>query len=453
MVTAILPAVAASTTEPNEESGRSRVVQALGSGHISSPSIASESTITPARFMSRSFTRQDNRTRTLAAPVPDPDIASSTSRIAGLVGMFTGCGALIALTIFLPLPARFQYSGIGERDALKYSFYIVAVVAFLLAIWCFFGLRNIQAQPEDSQSKHSDPVEEGRHPSLLGPLHDMFGNFTTAIRIGFRRSEIAIGYVGGFVARASSVAISLFIPLLVNAMFLSSDLCNNQDSRKDPTGLPDIKRRCPQAYIVAAELTGVSQMVALIFAPIFGYWTAKSSRKELPLLVASLSGVVGYPLFAGQFDPDGSKTTQRVAAFFAVCLIGISQIGAIVCSLGTLSKGILIDTPQTAASASGAGLHSHDGEAAENQPLLRSGHTSKKDAPLSTIKGSIAGVYSLYGGAAILILTKIGGLMFDKVSLAAPFYIMAIFNAILMCVCATLTLWKPKTREQANRVD
>jgi len=50
------------------------------------------------------------------------------------------------------------------------------------------------------------------------------------------------------------------------------------------------------------------------------------------------------------------------------------------------------------------------------------------------LKGSIAGVYSWCGGAAILLLTKLGGYLFDVSSRGAPFYMMAAFNAVLFVV-------------------
>ncbi|KIW23176.1 uncharacterized protein PV07_11396 [Cladophialophora immunda] len=438
MVTAILPAVAAPYTGHLADHQRAGVTDG-GNGHASSPSIESEVTITPARFVSRSSPRKN-----VDSMATDSDVAGSTSRVAGFVGMFTGCGALIALTLFLPLPAKFQYAGIGEKAALKDSFYIVAAVAFLLAIWCFFGLRRLQSDAEDHPSTSSVSQGKGGTSRFTNALTQMSNNFQTSIMAGFKRSEIAIGYLGGFVARASSVGISLFIPLLVNAMFLSSGLCVDPSSSDDPTGLPDIKRRCPRAYVVAAELTGVTELVALVFAPVFGYWSAKATRKEIPLLVASLAGIIGYPLFANEFDPDDRNTSKRATAFVAVSLIGISQIGAIVCSLGTLSKGILrkeaTRRPNTL---------EHDGQRAdagpdEASPLLTATQQGTREVPLSALKGSVAGVYSFYGGAAILILTKIGGLLFDKVTLAAPFYIMAIFNAILMVACMISSLWRNK---------
>ena len=73
---------------------------------------------------------------------------SSTSRVAGFVGMLTGCGALIALLLFLPLPARLQLDGMGPEHALQLSFYIVAIVAFILSLWCWIGLRNLGYEEE-----------------------------------------------------------------------------------------------------------------------------------------------------------------------------------------------------------------------------------------------------------------------------------------------------------------
>lgn len=438
MVTAILPAVAGPVARSSVAfSQAGDLSEETTNRHSFSPSIASEVTITPARFASSS---RSPKPPLFSAKNPESSIARSTSRIAGYVGMFTGGGALIALMVFLPLPAKFQYAGYGQKTALKDSFYIVAVVALILAVWCFFGLRNLHTDQELSRTTSTGHKERSLLSRSLVALQDMSKNFQIAVVTGFKHSDIGIGYVGGFVARASSVGISLFIPLLVNAMFLSSDLCDVGKDSGTPAGLPDIKRRCPRAYVVAAELTGATETVALIFAPIFGYWSARTSRKELPLLFASLCGIVGYPLFASEFDPDDSNTGKRVTAFFAASLIGVSQIGAIVCSLGTLSKGILdevVPDNKNAANPSAAGTE-------ESQPLLASQIEPGKDIRLSALKGSFAGVYSLYGGVAILILTKVGGLLFDKVSLAAPFYIMAGFNAVLLASCAALTFSKPK---------
>ncbi|KAJ2998335.1 hypothetical protein NUW58_g351 [Xylaria curta] len=64
----------------------------------------------------------------------------------------------------------------------------------------------------------------------------------------------------------------------------------------------------------------------------------------------------------------------------------------------------------------------------------RKGISSAEKVSRVQLKGSIAGVYSWCGGAAILLLTKLGGYLFDALSTGAPFYMMAIFNAVLLVV-------------------
>lgn len=410
MVTAVLPAVSSFTDAGEAKDGLSAASAPRRRAHASSPSSISDVTITPTSYRANGGS---DATKAVTQSF------SSTSRVAGFVGMLTGCGALIALLVFLPLPARFQKDGMTPEQALQRSFYIVATVALVLSVWCFLGLRNLQYERERSAAAHEKL-------SMQHHIRDTCRSLQQALTAGFRQRDIALGYTGGFVARASSVGISLFIPLLVNAMFLSSHLCQEVDT---PAGLPDIKRRCPRAYVVAAEMTGVCETVALIAAPIFGYLSSRSKRRGLPMMAASLAGIVGYPLFATQFDPDPADKGKRVLAFLAVGLIGVSQIGAIVCSLAILSNGIL-SSPNEQGEAEG-----HHGE---RQTLLHPPYSKAERTSLSNLKGSVAGIYSFYGGAAILILTKVGGLLFDKLSVGAPFYIMGAFNAILFLACGVL---------------
>ena len=435
MVTAVLPTMSfvARTKRYVDTPLPSTVLE--GNGHAPSPSISSELTITPARYRTSSQQRSSMEPEDQAS---SQLLRSSSSQIAGYVGTCAGCGALLALLLFLPLPARFQKSGTSPDRALQYSYYIVAGVSLVVAIFCFVGLRKLQGENAKGWTSETDATK-----SRIRLLWDQF---STAFSLGFSNSQISLGYIGGFVARASSVGISLFVPLLVNASFLSSGLCPNNG--ETPGGLPDIKRRCPQAYVLAAELTGVSQFVALLCAPLFGYASSKLGT-TIPLIFASAAGIVGYPVFATQFSPKGNKAI----AFLSVCLIGVSQIGAIVCSLATLSGGVLDRAPPSEKLEVGDGhargrsqtpdshIEASDTTTTERTGLL--GETQSENViDLSDIKGSIAGMYSLYGGAGILILTKLGGNLFDKVSYGAPFYIMATFNAILLAACISITLYR-----------
>jgi MFS family permease len=392
-------------------------------------SVSSELTITPARLNGH---RSDDTS----------SHASPSARLSGFVGLFAGCGALVSLGVFLPLPARFEKLGLSPTQAIQRSYYLVAAVAMVISLISFIGLRNL---PEEEGkgwralcNRHTgDLDEEDEH--FNGPERlPYWKQLTTAILLGFRNRSIGLGYVGGFVARASSVGISLFIPLAVNHYYRVSGLCDGDHDPMSNSGLGDIKKACPRAYILASILTGVSQLIALIAAPAFGYLTDKSRRYNVPLLVAALVGVVGYLAFGLLPNPQYKAPDGNAGVFIVMALLGISQIGAIVCSLAVLSNGILevgVDDntlrkiyAEQNVDHEGA---NHPGGEGENQPLLARS-VNHRLQHLSHLKGSIAGVYSLYGGAGILILTKVGGLLFDVLSSGTPFYIMAVFNGILL---------------------
>lgn len=248
-------------------------------------------------------------------------------------------------------------------------------------------------------------------------------------------SEIAIGYIGGFVARASTVAISLFIPLFVNAFFIRNGFC--QGSPNDPS--PDLKKECEQAYKLAATLTGVAQLLGLICAPLFGYLSSRTGGVNYPIIVATTFGIIGYIAFPQLQSPEFKDKDGRGGSpvvFLLSALIGISQIGAIVCSLGSLGRGVLkVDVVNVLVTPEGdeeVVLERSDA-ADEVAPLLENPAALPEDTVSRVrLKGSIAGVYSWCGGAAILLLTKLGGWLFDVWSTGAPFYLMAIFNGLLL---------------------
>ena len=418
MVTAVLPTVTG-------KAFRSQAYRA---------SVSSELTITPERVRGIS---NDN-----AADSRTPE-ASPSARLSGFVGLFAGCGALVSLGVFLPLPARFEGLGLSPAEALQRSYYLVAVVALVTSGVSFIGLRNLPGEEEKgwhslrSNSKDGDDSEEDTKLSCKLPY---WKQLTTAMFLGFRNRSIGLGYIGGFVARASSVGISLFIPLAVNHYYRVSGLCDEDREPGPGSGLGGIKKACPQAYILASILTGVSQLIALIAAPAFGFLTDRSRRYNVPLLVAAFAGLVGYIAFAQLPNPQFKRPEGSFGVFIIMGLIGISQIGAIVCSLAVLSNGILrvslddealpkiYDHAQEETDAADDRSDSGEGE-----PLLV-GSVNRQLEHLSHLKGSIAGVYSLYGGAGILLLTKVGGVLFDQVSSGSPFYIMAAFNGILLVI-------------------
>ncbi len=446
MVTAILPSMTGDSREKKfAQDDDSNPTLRTGARDSIAASLDSQATITQANINSLSSPTQANKN----TGKPVSSTTSSPPRLAGLVGVFTGCGALVALSVFLPLPAQFsQLKGITQGQAVADSFYVVGSISLLVAVCCFFGLRGLNGEEGkgwhlllDKPLKHQgyEPVATDEEEPL--PATPKFLPYwqllLDATRLGFSDAQIGLGYIGGFVARASSVGISLFVPLYINAYFIGNGFC--QGSPNDPS--PELKKECRAAYVLAAELTGVSQLVALLFAPLFGYLSDRYRRFNLPLLVSSVFGIVGYTAFANLQSPEPKNVDGRggsPAVFLIVSLIGISQIGAIVCSLGLLGRGVLGDeggynlSGQLRDADSSSDLEVHDYY--EDAPIDDSSLLAPETHSRSHLKGSIAGVYSLSGGAAILLLTKLGGYLFDSLSRGAPFYMMAIFNVVLLVV-------------------
>ncbi|KAL6163169.1 hypothetical protein ACJQWK_10760 [Exserohilum turcicum] len=458
MVTAILPSM---TIVKDVSSDPRSPTQSRGRTHATVASISSELTITPARFRS---TSPEDHTQ---LPPAKTDTGASTSQLAGLVGMFTGCGALVALLVFLPLPTKFQNAGEPPATAVADAFYVVGAIALLVALGCFFGLRQLPGEEAKGWKRLTNTGDYKDVDSHL--TRDVVLSyprlFFESVRLGFTCPNIGLGYVGGFVARASSVAISLFIPLFTNHYFLQTGRC-----KVDSSNPSDIKVACPEAYKLAAMLTGISQLIALLSAPLFGYLSGRFPRYNIPLMVAAVSGIAGYSAFGSLTSPDYKSKDGTGAIFFIVALLGISQIGAIVCSLALLGRGINNDesSPPDAfpsGASRGTSMHGttnhpsagatppHSGPVTpvdENAPLLpehmSQSHRRASAAGLSPqssshnhIKGSIAGTYSLLGGFGILLLTKAGGALFDTTGPGAPFYMMAAFNAILVLVTLGVT--------------
>lgn len=255
-------------------------------------------------------------------------------------------------------------------------------------------------------------------------------------------------------ARASTVTISLFLPLFVNAFFIRNGYC--QGSPNDPS--PELKKECRQAYVLASILTGVAQLVGLICAPVFGYLSSRTGKINWPIIVATTFGLVGYIIFPKLSSPEYKDVDGRggtPAVFFLATLMGVSQIGAIVCSLGSLGRGVLkvdmVNVLSTCPDADQETLIETAGGDNDTAPLLENEAVLPEDTVSRIqLKGSVAGVYSWCGGAAILLLTKMGGYFFDAWDAGAPFYMMAVFNGVLLLASIGIDIGKAAKRRRGH---
>lgn len=473
MVTVVLPSMTGFHSKTSKPRGLQPPAETPSNNrHSAAFSVESGATITPELYSRQNASQSSTSSSTLlntpseSVTPPLGSGASSPPRLAGIVGIFTGCGALLALSVFLPLPTKLShFDSVTQAQAVAYSFYIVGIVALFVSGACFLGLRNLKGEEgkgwstllnlSPKKSSYSAlATSETEFEGPVTPPTPFYALLLEALKLAGTDHRILLAYTAGFVARASSVAISLFIPLSINAYFIGHSFCTPEPgvSPNDP----EFKEECRAAYVLASQLTGGSQLVALLCAPIFGWASDRYRRWNAPLLVTSVAGIIGFIAFAKTESPEikGGERGGGPAVILWVSLIGISQIGAIVCSLGLLGRGVQGDEipaplqsitaeyeddtpahpqqPNIHAEIEDANRHSIDSAYRLRNYVQASSSESESRVHL---KGSVAGVYSLFGGMAILLLTKVGGKMFDSVSKGAPFYMMAGFNGALAVVC------------------
>ncbi|KAK6540548.1 hypothetical protein TWF694_009339 [Orbilia ellipsospora] len=481
------PSDPSSASDRDRGSSSNRTGFAGASSSASGPSTlpipAIPARLTKWRPPSRSRSRQQAKEQAKLAPKP------ITGKLSGVVGFMTGCGALVALVLFLPLPARFQDGHMTRQQALKHTFYVVAGVSWIVALFVFLGLRGAgvggkgleftktkfftriaqiwSGKPtSDSASSCGDEESadeprrstEGRNGEASSLLPDngsiqstgsstsrgggydsirpsiatsdgswkavtknYFQGLLLALKAGGEDWRIGLGYLGGFVARSMSVGISLFIPLYVNQWMRARGMC--------PPVLPsdpNYKKSCREAYILAAMLTGTSQLCALIFAPVVGYFSDRY-EPQYPLLATAVLGFISCGAFSALQSL--AVGADRSWAYLHCAMMGIGQIGAIVSSLALIGNAIHDDSPsKSLQQIETNGAPAADESTSLNPTPVPSGSQSKSSR--LAIKGSISGVYSLCGAGGILILTQLGGWGADHVNSGFAFDLLAVFFSI-----------------------
>ena len=283
---------------------------------------------TPAGENATTATEEINTSENSNCDEIDP---SSSPQVAGLVGLATGLGALIALWALLRLPATFQQRGVITALAIRYSYYTAGLLALGISIVCFFGLRHLDGEEEKGYRRLF-----GSFRNRDGFLHIRNSLLLKAARLGFRHRLFGLAYLGGFAARASSVCITTFIPLLVNNCSASMGGCDADD--QNPS---DIKRQCHDVFVVSSQLTGISQTAGLVGALPFGFFARKSPYPSMPLAIAAVLGITSFGLTGSQKCSSIVSGRANAWLMVIVSLSGLSQVGMIVCSLGLLGQCII----------------------------------------------------------------------------------------------------------------
>ncbi|KAJ3027725.1 UNVERIFIED_CONTAM: hypothetical protein HDU68_003257 [Siphonaria sp. JEL0065] len=228
-------------------------------------------------------------------------------KLAGLVGLCSGSGALLALFVIMPLPLKFD----DIVDGIQTTYLGVGLVAIGFSVLLFVALRPYMTIASRPSKTFFQKGKEGIW-AAVDP-------------------KILLGYAGSFLARGDTVILTLFIPLWVYKKYIDQGVCAASGGLEDP----DIRDACRIAYLRASTISGVAQTAALVAAPLFGYLTDKLKAPNLVLFNAIL-GLISYSILF---------YANPIAGYiFAIAiLVGLSEIGLIIGNMSLVTNKATVD--------------------------------------------------------------------------------------------------------------
>ncbi|SPO20755.1 uncharacterized protein UTRI_00231 [Ustilago trichophora] len=272
--------------------------------------------------------------------------------------------------------------------------------------------------------------------------------------------ELRMAYLGGALARAFTIGTTAFLPLLVTHHYYTSGICRQLPSPNPDAPLPndELKKLCRSAFTATAILGGTAQLTALLASPLIGFLCDALSPTTTISLTSALGAVGFYLLGVGTAGFAGDKQTGEEVpdpltglSIAAAVLVGLGQIGAIVASLAgcararsLIAEGEEHDSsfsPQTnpdgdeADTGSAADTLMPGREGSSRRRLSSRAQRSGNIEDLTVIEagqgaGAIAGAYTCTGSLSILVVSKLGGFLFDMY-VPSPFLLIGGFSAFV----------------------
>ncbi|KAI9282080.1 major facilitator superfamily domain-containing protein [Umbelopsis sp. AD052] len=222
------------------------------------------------------------------------------------------------------------------------------------------------------------------------PVEPIYTRLKKGIIAG-KDPRISLAFATSFFARADEIILTSFISLWVNQYYIDNGQCQ-------------VGQSCYLALGATGTITGIGQSVSLASAPFFGL-ASEFLTRSYPIIAAGVIGAAGCFPFAFSFDP----TTNASLAF--VILIAIGELGMIISGMAML-----------------------------NGPYVP-----------PELRGSISGTYSFIGAFGIIIISKVGGVLFDKWMKGAPFLLLGIGHC-LVAVFSIVVLLLNKKLERMDRL-
>lgn len=261
--------------------------------------------------------------------------------------------------------------------------------------------------------------------------------------------ELRMAYLGGALARAFTIGTTAFLPLLVTHHYYTSGLCRQLPSPNPDAPLPndELKKLCRSAFTATAILGGTAQLTALLASPLIGLLCDTLSPTSTISLTSALGAVGFYLLGVGTSGFRGDKTTGEEVpdpltglSIAAAVLVGLGQIGAIVSSLAgcARARGLLAEDEreEEAVLQPQNGHERGDADSASASETVvprrqrRGGEATDLTQNAGRGPGAIAGAYTCTGSLSILIISKLGGFLFDMY-VPSPFLLIGGFSAFV----------------------
>ena len=213
----------------------------------------------------------------------------SRGKATGFLGLANGFGAMTTVFLILRLPAIFQARGMDPHAAGMVTYFIIAGVSLLFAIWMWLSLKKHDASTQQSSSD----------------------SFLEITKKGFRAARdhgVALSYAAAFVSRGNLAIVGTFFTLWL-ANYGTSELGL---SRAD-------------ALARGGMIVGIAQGVTLIGAPLFGILSDRLARVDA-LIISLLVSFIGY---GGTFFIDDPFSTKMI---ICAIFIGLGEVGVIITS-------------------------------------------------------------------------------------------------------------------------
>ncbi|KAF0975533.1 hypothetical protein FDP41_005527 [Naegleria fowleri] len=348
-------------------------------------------------------------------------------KASGLLGLCSGLGAVLSALVYLKIPQWIQSANpsipSGQAGFIAFVIMSFFCVASMCAIMMFYKgkifpicenyfakkkTKNID-DIESSSDEESDNESSSDNIMVryLKRIRDVMvqGLFQAPAK----RPSLILAYASSFVARGDATLITTFITLWV-----SQQMINLHDSSK------------ADAVARGGTISGVCQTFALVAAPFIGVFADLRFRRKkqdpsqqdpdtfirkmarlITMAVVSIISGVGYTMLSFLSDVTGGFV------YLPIALIGIGEIGVIVCS----------------------------------QVLVTA------ESP-NRVRGSVSGIFTLFGAAGILLATKVGGVLYDDWKPSGPFLFYGMINFALCLLTIGFIIgnviyykvWKKKER-------